>query len=117
MRTARSLMRSAKRRTSSALAVDGSMSSPLLLRGAQSGDPGLLCEQRQEILVPQADADGRLDQLVDGGADRQRHLQRACRREAQVEVLAEQFGGERRGPVEGDQVLGPVPDPLRTKHG
>src|SRR5262245_32685149 len=97
MRTASSRTASANRRTSSAwtvglgivtlLGLPGHAEVPgmavlgrrrgLAGGGREPGDPRLLDEERQEVLIPQPRPDGALDQLVHRGRHRHRDLEGA----------------------------------------
>ena len=54
---------------------------------------------------------------MDRGRHRQRHLQRPRRLQPQVEVLAQQLGGERGRPVPRNQVGRALAHPVRGQHG
>src|SRR5690606_41941572 len=92
------------------------MAAPSFAR-AQGGDPSLLEIEGQEILVPRPGPDRRLDQLMNHRADRHRHFELARMAQSEVEVLPQELGGEGRGPVHLDQILGAFADTVGSEDG
>jgi hypothetical protein len=77
---------------------------------------GLELDQGSEVLVSVAMADQGLDQLVNKGRQRKRHLPLPGGGKAQIEVLAEELGGEGRVEVEVDEGRAFITGKCRTHH-
>src|SRR5215469_855862 len=81
-----------------------------------AGAAGLLKDERSEVIGGVAGPDGLRDEHVGGGGQRHWHAEFPARGEAELEVLAEQGGSERRVKVEVDQRGRLVPGELRAEH-
>ena len=76
-----------------------------------------MLEEGQEVVVAMAVTDRCLDQLHHDRRQRHRDLLAACRRQPEVEILAQQLGGERRRPVQSEQIGSPSANPVGTQAG